>query len=161
MGVNNSSCVTTLLILLTVLSASVADNHMKSHFHQEIGGQSNNLTKGEQHTSTTTASSKDTTLETSTEPIDTSIDTSTTTALPDVTDNSNINGFQVIMYVFAIVGLTFSMICLIQIIRSSSYCDASSSNDSHSIDRTQRSWRRSWRGKSNRSYVFSDNIIAV
>lgn len=163
MGLSNLRRVTTVLIYLIVLSASVADKDKKPHFSQEIDVKSNNIIKGELHTSTTTTvSPKDTTLE---NPTDTLIETSTTITLSEIkTDTSNVYGFQVIMYVFAIIGLTFSVICLIQICRSSSYCNPSSDDDDDSDyldERLPKSWRRSWRGKRSRSYAFSDHIIAV
>lgn len=147
----NSSRVT-MLISLLIFSVTVAEK-------KDIKAPKDN-----EHSTITTASSKETTLENFT------VGSIETTTSPEILtdDTSNINGFQVILYVFAIVGLISFTICLIQIIRSSSYCDhetsSSSSNSNHHGMglREPRNWRRSWRNKSNsRTYAFTDQIISV
>lgn len=83
---------------------------------------------------------------------------STTSTPPDT-----MTGFNAILYAFAVVGLTFSIILLVRTIRSSSFCDRDI-DESYNMGEINdsRSWRPSWRGKSNkRSFTYPDHIISV
>lgn len=140
---------TSLLIILNLLTVTIVN----SNRIELRKGQISNFTTGDVTVST---------LEQNTFPESSTI-SETTSMLPE-TDSNNITGFELILYVFAIIGLTSSMICLIQLIRSSSFCDRHN-DENFSMsgrERSSRSWRRSWRrNNSSKNCEISDHIIAV
>lgn len=152
---SNNHRLTTLLITLNLLTVLLAENnHTETPSSHDIQSQINDITTDDSAGTTTTTTSEETFPESST------VNEITTTTAPE-TDSSSSNGFQIILYIFATIGLTFSMICLIQIVRSSSYCDRENKHSMSNRERS-RSWRCSWRGNNtSRQYVGSDHIIAV
>lgn len=151
---SNSHRLTTLLITLNLLTTTVSlaeNNHTETSSSHDIQTQINDDDDG-----TTATASEETFLESS------AVNEITATTAPEIfTDSSSSNGFQLILYIFATIGFTFSMICLIQIIRSSPYCDREN-HENHSNRERSRSRRCSWRGNNNsRHYIGPDHIIAV
>lgn len=148
---SSNSCVTSLLITLNLLTVSLAESN-----HTESQAQINNVTTEAVSTSTTATTSEGNFLEAS------NFNEMSTTSSPEISaDSDSINGFEIILYIFAVIGVTLSTICLIQIIRTSSYCDRGN-QENHSMSNRERnlSWKRSWRGN-NRNYAFPDHMIAV
>lgn len=145
---SNNGCVTTIIVILNLLAIVIAESLSDDT-------QIRTTTVGPADTSTATITSGDILLEAS-------AFNETSTTSPEIADESNnFNGYAVIMYIFAIIGLTFTVTCVIQILRSSSYCDHRD-QENHSMNNRSRRWKHSWRGNnSSRQYAFTDNIIAV
>lgn len=134
----------TVLVILTITMAQT--KYTESH-----ESQNKNLTHKEATVSTTSSTFEESLLESST-----FNETSTPASPPEIIPHY-LTGFEIVLYIFAIIGLTFSTICLINVVRSSSYCNKTE-HQNDSISRS--SWRRSWRGNS-RNDVILNHIIAV
>lgn len=145
------SCMATVLLLLLLVNVSAGQTE---HREQHLPTSHQSTTKGDVLAST--LSSTDTIPETS----DDSIETSATTSPENSTDTTNVNNFSVVLYFFAVIGLMFSTICLIQTIRS--YCSVDCGQVSHDDhDSIRLSRRCSWRGRSNSRSYKCTHIIAV